>query len=94
MDSLMMLELRTTVEESLGIDLPMMSISSGITPMDVARRILPLITGEKQAPALSGTLMALTASHAAAEADATNVDEQRAAVAAVLEKVRELEGPR
>jgi hypothetical protein len=62
--------------------------------MDVARRILPLITGEKQAPALSGTLMALTASHAAAEADATNVDEQRAAVAAVLEKVRELEGPR
>lgn len=94
MDSLMMLELRTTVEESLGIDLPMMSISSGIAPMDVARRVLPLITGEKQAPALSGTLMALTASHAAAEADATNIDEQHAAVAAVLEKVREQEGPR
>jgi len=94
MDSLMMLELRNTVEESLGIDLPMMSISSGITPMDVARRVLPLITGEKQVTPLAGTLMALTASHAAAEAEATNIDEQHAAVAAVLEKVRELEGPR
>ncbi len=47
MDPLMMLELRNTVEESLGVDLPMMSISSGITPMDVARRVLPLITGEE-----------------------------------------------
>ncbi|GEP58632.1 type I polyketide synthase [Reyranella soli] len=94
MDSLMMLELRNTVEGSLGIDLPMMSISSGITPMDVARRVLPLITGEKQVTPLAGTLMALTASHAAAEAEATTIDEQHAAVAAVLEKVRELEGPR
>jgi acyl transferase domain-containing protein/NADPH:quinone reductase-like Zn-dependent oxidoreductase/NADP-dependent 3-hydroxy acid dehydrogenase YdfG/acyl carrier protein len=94
MDSLMMLELRTTVEESLGIDLPMMSLSSGIAPIDVARRIAPLILGEKEAPVMSGTLVALTTSHVAAEAEATNLDEQHAAVAAVLDKIRELEGPR
>jgi len=39
MDSLMMLELRTTVEDALQIELPMMSLSSGITPADVARRM-------------------------------------------------------
>lgn len=94
MDSLMMLELRNTVEQSLGVDVPMMSISSGITPMDVARRVLPLITGEKRATPLVGALMTLAASHAAAEAEATDIDEQRAAVAAVLEKVREMEGSR
>lgn len=94
MDSLMMLELRTTVEASLGITLPMMSLSSGIAPMDVARRLLPLITGEKSEQPLPSSLMALTASHAAAEAEATALDEQHAAVAAVLERVRELEGPR
>jgi NADPH:quinone reductase-like Zn-dependent oxidoreductase/short-subunit dehydrogenase/acyl carrier protein len=94
MDSLMMLELRTTVEESLGITLPMMSLSSGIAPMDVARRLLPLISGEKSDQPLPSSLMALTASHAAAEAEATALDEQHAAVAAVLERVRELEGPR
>ena len=94
MDSLMMLELRTTVEESLGITLPMMSLSSGIAPMDVARRMLPLITGESPEQSLPSSLMALAASHAAAEAQATGLDDQHAAVAAVLERVRELEGPR
>ena len=94
MDSLMMLELRNTVEESLGITLPMMSLSSGIAPMDVARRLLPLITGEKSEQPLPSSLMALAASHAATEAEATALDDQQAAVAAVLERVRELEGPR
>lgn len=94
MDSLMMLELRTTVEQSLGIDLPMMSLSSGIAPMDVARRITPLIIGEKEAPVMNSTLVALTTSHVAAETEATNLDDQHAAVTAVLDKIRELEGPR
>ena len=49
MDSLMMLELRTTVEASLQIELPMMSLASGITPADVARRVTPLVTGEATA---------------------------------------------
>lgn len=93
MDSLMMLELRTTVEASLQIELPMMSLASGITPADVARRVVPLVSGEVQREAVPGTLVALSASHFAAEANATDAVEQRAAVNAVLERMRELEGP-
>jgi NADPH:quinone reductase-like Zn-dependent oxidoreductase/acyl carrier protein len=93
MDSLMMLELRTTVEEVLQIELPMMSLSSGITPADVARRVAPLITGEKDHLAVPGTIVSLSGSHFAAEAEATTVDERQAAVTAVLERVRKLEGP-
>jgi acyl transferase domain-containing protein/NADPH:quinone reductase-like Zn-dependent oxidoreductase/acyl carrier protein/SAM-dependent methyltransferase len=93
MDSLMMLELRTTVEDALQIELPMMSLSSGITPADVARRMAPLVAREKQEEAVPGTIVALSASHFAAEAEATGVDEAQAAVSAVLERVRELKGP-
>jgi NAD(P)-dependent dehydrogenase (short-subunit alcohol dehydrogenase family) len=93
MDSLMMLELRTTVETALQIELPMMSLSSGITPADVARRVAPLITGEKERIEVPGTIVSLSASHFAEEAAATNVDERQAAISAVLERARELEGP-
>jgi acyl transferase domain-containing protein/NADPH:quinone reductase-like Zn-dependent oxidoreductase/acyl carrier protein/short-subunit dehydrogenase len=93
MDSLMMLELRTTVETALQIELPMMSLSSGITPADVARRVAPLITGEKERLAVPGTIVSLSASHFAEEAEATTVDERQAAISAVLERARELEGP-
>jgi acyl transferase domain-containing protein/NADPH:quinone reductase-like Zn-dependent oxidoreductase/acyl carrier protein len=93
MDSLMMLELRTTVETTLQVELPMMSLATGITPVDVAHRILPLITGEGQRHNVPGTLVALSASHFAAEAETSVEPEQRAAVSAVLERVRELEGP-
>jgi acyl carrier protein len=93
MDSLMMLELRSTVEQSLGIDLPMMSLSGGITPVDVARRIAPLLAGDSR-PAAPGAIVALTTSHFAAEAATMDEDEQRAAVNAVLDRVRELEGLR
>jgi acyl carrier protein len=93
MDSLMMLELRTTVETTLQVELPMMSLATGITPVDVARRILPLITGDTQRHNVPATLVALSASHFAAEAETSIEPEQRAAVSAVLERVRELEGP-
>ena len=93
MDSLMMLELRTTVEDALQIELPMMSLSSGITPADVARRMAPLVARENQEQAVPGTIVALSASHFAAEAEATGTDEAHAAVNAVLERVRELKGP-
>jgi phthiocerol/phenolphthiocerol synthesis type-I polyketide synthase C len=93
MDSLMMLELRITVETTLQIELPMMSLAAGITPVDVARRIAPLVTGEAQRPPVPGTLVALSASHFAAEAETSVETEQRAAVSAVLQRVREMEGP-
>jgi len=93
MDSLMMLELRTTVEASLQIELPMMSLASGITPADVARRIAPLILGDGQKESVPGTLVALSTSHFAAEADESTATVRNAAVSAVLERVRGLEGP-
>jgi len=89
MDSLMMLELRNVVEGALQVDLPMMSLSSGITPVDVARRIAPLVTGEEQ-PTVPGALMAITTSHFAEEVAATTTEEQNAAVDAVLGRLREL----
>ena len=93
MDSLMMLELRTTVEASLQIELPMMSLASGITPADVARRVTPLVTGETPRDAVPGTLAALSASHLAEEADAASPSDQKAAVTAVLQKVKQIDGP-
>lgn len=93
MDSLMMLELRTTVEASLQIELPMMSLASGITPADVARRVMPLVTGETSREAAPGNLAALSASHLAEEAEAADASDKRAAVNAVLERVKQIDGP-
>lgn len=93
MDSLMMLELRTTVEASLEIELPMMSLASGITPADVARRIAPLITGEAPLGSVPSTLATLSSSHLADQAAASEASEQRAAVTAVLQRVKQIDGP-
>ena len=98
MDSLMMLELRTTVETTLQIELPMMSLASGITPADVARRIAPLVargTASETASdaAVTGIIAALGSSHVGIEAEAASLDEQRAAARAVLQRAKKLEGP-
>ncbi len=93
MDSLMMLELRTTVEASLQIELPMMSLASGITPADVARRIAPLVTGEAAREAVPSTLATLSSSHFAEQAANANTSEQRAAIDAVMQRVKQIDGP-
>jgi acyl transferase domain-containing protein/NADPH:quinone reductase-like Zn-dependent oxidoreductase/short-subunit dehydrogenase/acyl carrier protein len=93
MDSLMMLELRTTVEASLQIELPMMSLASGITPADVARRITPLVTGEATREAVPSTLATLSSSHLADQAAQADASEQRAAINAVMQRVRQIDGP-
>ena len=91
MDSLMMLELRNTVESSLQIELPMLSLSSGITPAEVARRIAPLVTGDNQQPVPS-TIVALSTHHIAVDAVAADATVRTAAVKAVMMKVREMDG--
>jgi len=93
MDSLMMLELRTTVEASLQIELPMMTLANGLTPADVARKILPLITGGDAAAAVPGALTALSASHFATQAESVDPQDRQLVAAAVLEEVKRLEGP-
>jgi acyl carrier protein len=93
MDSLMMLELRTTVEAALQIELPMMSVANGITPADVARRVAPLVLGDEPREAIPGTLLALSTSHIAEAVDQSDASRRRAAAGAVLERMRALEGP-
>ncbi len=93
MDSLMMLELRTTVEASLQIELPMMSLASGITPADVARRVTPLVTGEATREAVPSTLATLSSSHFADQAAKADTSEQRAAINAVMQRVKQIDGP-
>ncbi|WP_428681645.1 SDR family NAD(P)-dependent oxidoreductase [Reyranella sp.] len=93
MDSLMMLELRTTVEASLQIELPMMSLASGITPADVARRVTPLVTGEAPREAVPSALATLSSSHLAEQAATADASEQRAAITAVMQRVKQIDGP-
>lgn len=92
MDSLMMLELRTTVEASLQIELPMMSLASGITPADVARRVTPLVTGEATPEAAPSALATLASSHLAEQAAEADAGERRAAVTAVMQRVKKIDG--
>ncbi|MEI6536471.1 MAG: acyl carrier protein, partial [Verrucomicrobiaceae bacterium] len=94
MDSLMMLELRATVETALHVELPMMSLANGITPADVARRVAPIVLGEHDhQEALAGNLMALSTSHLAADTEASTTKEQLAAARAVLARSRAMDGP-
>jgi len=93
MDSLMMLELRTAVEESLQVELPPMSLANGTTPADVARRIAGLIAGGVPRDALPAPLAALSTSHVATQASTLDAVGRQAAAHAVLEKSHSLEGP-
>ncbi|MDI1286673.1 MAG: type I polyketide synthase [Reyranella sp.] len=94
MDSLMMLELRATVETTLHVELPMMSLANGITPADVARRVAPIVLGEHDHhEVLAGNLMALSTSHLAADTEASTTEEQLAAARAVLARSRAMDGP-
>jgi phthiocerol/phenolphthiocerol synthesis type-I polyketide synthase C len=93
MDSLMMLELRTTVEETLQVELPIMSLANGITPVDVARRIAALVVGDGQASAVKGGLAVLSSSHLSADVQAMDPAQREAAAQVVLERVRRVEGP-
>ncbi len=93
MDSLMMLELRSTVEESLQVDLPIMSLANGITPSDVARRIASLIVDDGYKASVPSALAALSTSHVGQDVESMSPGEQQAVVDAVLERSRQLDGP-
>jgi hypothetical protein len=71
----------------------MMSLASGITPADVARRISPLVTGETSHESVPSTLATLSSSHLAEQAATAGVSEQRAAITAVMQRVKQIDGP-
>ena len=94
MDSLMMLELRATVETALHVELPMMSLANGITPADVARRVAPIVLGDGgQQEGVAGNLIALSTSHMATDTETSTTAEQLAAARAVLARSRAMDGP-
>ncbi len=93
MDSLMMLELRVTVEETLQIDIPIMSLASGTSAADVARRIAPLVFGDAPKDIVPSSLVAMASSHFVGDAEVSNADDRQAAARSVLERARRIEGP-
>ena len=93
MDSLMMLELRATVETTLQIELPMMSLANGTTPADIARRIASVLLNPGQ-PSTEryGRLIALSGSHVGSEMTSVTDEEHQAAARAVIEQSKKIEG--
>ena len=93
MDSLMMLELRSTVEEALQIELPLMSLANGITPADVARRIAKLAVATGPASGgLRGQVASAATSHVGQDVDAVPESDREAAARLVLDRARRMEG--
>lgn len=93
MDSLMMLELRTMVEDTLQLELPLISLASGVTPVDVAKRLAALLQEDAPKHGVPSTIAALSASHFVADAVASTAEEREAALSAVLSKAKRVEGP-
>jgi acyl carrier protein len=93
MDSLMMLELRMTVEETLQIELPMISLASGITPSDVAKRLVSMLRSESPTEPVPSAIVAMSASHLVADALSSTPEEQRAAISAVLSEAQRVGNP-
>ena len=93
MDSLMMLELRSTVEEALQVELPLMSLANGITPADVARRIAKLAVATGPASGgLRGQVASAATSHVGQDVDAVPESDREAAARLVLDRARRMEG--
>jgi len=93
MDSLMMLELRTMVEDTLQLELPMISLASGITPADVAKRLAALLQEDAPKHGVPSTIVSLSTSHFAVDAVASTAEEREAAIKAVLSHAKRVEGP-
>jgi len=93
MDSLMMLELRSTVEETLQVELPLMSLANGINPADVARRIASLVVNDGPRTVVKGGLAAMSSSHLSEDVESVDSAQREAAAQVVLERARRIEGP-
>jgi NADP-dependent 3-hydroxy acid dehydrogenase YdfG/acyl carrier protein len=63
MDSLMALELRMAAEQRLGVEIPLMSLASGATLSDIARRILEKRQGDGSREKIDEDEQALLKSH-------------------------------
>ena len=90
MDSLMMLELRTAVEEAMGIEIPLMSLTSSLTVIDVSKRLASMLRNQEKA-LMSGQMSALTQGHVSVPESASQA-EIAAAAAAVAQRAKTVDG--
>jgi len=76
MDSLMAVELRTVVETRFGVNLPLFSLSEGLTLASMAAKLVdPLLAGADPEPAPSAALAALELAKVRYESSAKTEDE-------------------
>ncbi|HKU98833.1 MAG TPA: SDR family NAD(P)-dependent oxidoreductase [Vineibacter sp.] len=90
MDSLMMLELRTAVEETMGIEIPLMSLTSSLTVIDISKRLASMLRNQEKA-LMSGQMSALTQGHLSVPEIASDA-EIAAAAAAVAQRAKSVDG--
>ncbi len=90
MDSLMMLELRTAVEETMGIEIPLMSLTSSLTVIDISKRLASMLRNQEKA-LMSGQMSALTQGHVSVP-DMASDAEIAAAAAAVAQRAKSVDG--
>lgn len=83
MDSLMMLELRMAVEEQMGIEIPLMSLTSSLTVVDVSKRLAAMLRNQDKA-LMSSQMSALSQVHI--EVPETASDAEIAATAAAVSR--------
>ncbi|MCW5744746.1 MAG: SDR family NAD(P)-dependent oxidoreductase [Alphaproteobacteria bacterium] len=90
MDSLMMLELRAAVEESMGIEIPLMSLTSSLTVIDISKRLAAMLRTQENA-LMSAQMSALTQGHLQVPEVASDAQVATAA-AAVAQRAKTVEG--
>jgi len=86
MDSLMMLELRVAVEEQIGIEIPLMSLTSSLTVVDISKRLTAMLRDQEKS-LMSGQMSALTQGHIEVPDDVTDT-EVAATAAAVARRAK------
>ena len=87
MDSLMGLELMTSLENSLGITIPLMALSEGPTISRLAERLSPVIKPPENADESGESTLAVTAKQLASQHNVAGLSDEQ-----VAELVADVEG--
>jgi acyl carrier protein len=86
MDSLMMLELRMAVEEKMGIEIPLMSLTASLTIVEISRRLTTMLRSKDKA-IMPGQVSVLAQEHIDIPANLSET-EVAATVAAVSRRAK------
>lgn len=89
MDSLMMLELRMAVEEKMGIEIPLMSLTSSLTVTDISKRLTTMLRNHDKT-VMTGQMSVLAQEHIEVPVDLSEAD-VAATAAAVARRAKAVE---